>query len=56
MFSKGIVEKPIVIDYFALSGENADVDGMADCYRNYLTKTKKLDKTLKTKKLPPLNI
>lgn len=44
VFSKGIVEKPIVIDYFALSGENADVNGMADCYRNYLIKTKKLDK------------
>lgn len=50
VFSKGIVDKPIAIDYFALSGENADVDGMADCYRNYLTKTKRLDKKSKDEK------
>lgn len=38
IFSKGIVIKPLEIEYFSLSGENADINGMADCYRDYLTK------------------
>ncbi|MBR4282175.1 MAG: hypothetical protein IKT35_00505, partial [Clostridia bacterium] len=50
VFSSGIVTKPLVIDYFALSGEDADVDGMADCYRNYLTQGKKLEQNAKDEK------
>jgi len=36
IFSDGIVTKPLVTEYFALSGENADINGMANCYREYL--------------------
>ena len=36
IFSDGIVTKPLEIEYYALSGEDADIDGMADCYREYL--------------------
>jgi len=37
IFSDGIVTKPLEIEYFALSGEKADINGMAECYRKYLT-------------------
>ncbi len=39
IFGEGIVTKPVSVTYFSLSGENADLDGMADCYRDYLTQT-----------------
>lgn len=44
IFSDGIVTKPLVIEYFALSGEKASVYGMAERYRDYLIKNSGLDK------------
>jgi len=44
IFSDGIVTKPLEIEYFALSGKDANIDGMADCYREYLKTQKGLDK------------
>lgn len=44
IFSEGIVTKPLEIEYFALSGEKADINGMAECYREYLTEKLGLDK------------
>lgn len=38
ILSDGIVTKPMIVEYFPLSGEDADIDGMADCYRDYLIK------------------
>ena len=50
VFSDGIIDSSIIIEYFALSGENADVDGMAECYRNYLTNTAELKQNSKDEK------
>lgn len=50
IFSDGIVTKPIVIEYFALSGEKASIYGMAECYRDYLIKNSRLDKNVDDEK------
>lgn len=50
ILSDGIVAKPIEIEYFALSGETADINGMAECYRDYLTKRSGLNKNAKDEK------
>ncbi len=50
IFSDGIVTKPLVIEYFALSGEKASVYGMAECYREYLTENSGLRKNSKDEK------
>lgn len=36
--SDNIADTKTVIGYYPLEGEKADYNGMADCYRNYLTK------------------
>ncbi|MBP3390685.1 MAG: hypothetical protein J6L58_03250 [Clostridia bacterium] len=51
IFSDGIVTKPIEIRYFPLSGENADIKGMAGCYRNYLVENAGLEKNDREEKL-----
>ena len=50
IFSDGIVTKPLVIEYFALSGKNADINGMASCYREYLKTRNGLDKSAESEK------
>ncbi len=50
IFSDGIVTKPLVIEYFALSGEKASVYGMAECYRNYLIQNMGLSKNSNNEK------
>jgi len=50
LLSDGIVTKPLQIEYFALSGKNASIYGMAECYRNYLTEKSGLTKSDKPEK------
>lgn len=50
IFSDGIVTKPLEIEYFALSGEKADINGMVECYREYLTQKSGLTKNAKDEK------
>jgi len=54
VFSDGIVTQPLEIEYFALSGKNADIDGMADCYREYLKVKKGLDRKANDEKTATL--
>lgn len=51
IFSDGIVTKPIEIRYFPLSGDNADIEGMAECYRKYLEESAGLEKSKNEEKL-----
>lgn len=51
VFSDGIVTKPIEITYFSLSGDKADINGMAECYRKYLIENSGLEKSEKEEKI-----
>jgi len=42
VFSNLTVNKPFVVRYYPLTEDKADYNGMAECYRNYLKKEKKL--------------
>jgi len=50
ILSDGIVTKPLEIEYFALSGEKANINGMAECYREYLIKNSGLTKNYSDEK------
>lgn len=54
VLSDGIVTEPLEIEYFALSGENADINGMACCYREYLIQKAGLTKKADNEKLVTL--
>ncbi|MBO5322251.1 MAG: hypothetical protein J6B22_06615 [Clostridia bacterium] len=51
VFSEGIVTKPIEIKYFPLSGDKANIEGMAECYRKYLIENSGLEKSEKDEKI-----
>lgn len=42
VYSDLTVQKPFSVRYYPLTGDKADYNGMAECYRNYLVKEKKL--------------
>lgn len=42
IFDDGIIDEKIRIKYFSLSGEKADIYGMAECYREYLKENAEL--------------
>lgn len=50
IFTDGIVTTPVKLHYYALSGENADINGMAAAYRDYLIQNCGLKKSQKTEK------
>ena len=39
VFDDGISDAPLSVSYYTLNGENADYNGMAELYRNYLIKS-----------------
>lgn len=43
-YSEGLINEKCTVAYYPLSGENAGYSGMAECYRNYLTKRYKIKK------------
>ena len=45
VFSNLTVKKPFTVRYYPLTNEKADYNGMAECYRDYLIKEKKLSKS-----------
>lgn len=53
-FDDRINTAPLSVSYYPLTGDNADYNGMAQLYRNYLTENKLLSKTEKT--MPAVSI
>lgn len=53
-FDDRINTEPLSVSYYPLTGNNADYNGMARLYRNYLTENKLLSKTEKT--MPAVSI
>lgn len=53
VYSKKMIDKPISVTFCPLSGENANYSGMANLYRDYLTRNYGLKETAKD---IPLNI
>lgn len=51
VFSNLTVKKPFSVRYYPLTGDKADYNGMAECYRNYLKKEKKFTES-KEKEVP----
>lgn len=45
VYSKKMINKPVSVSFYPLSGEEANYSGMAKCYRNYLTDTYGLTET-----------